>query len=429
MWGTMARDAIQATRRPTLPRVPDAWRPDLAAAWRALLLSRAVVWLAGLGAIAVWGVNRAHERAFDPAGLTRPFGALGDLLVAPGARWDAVWYLTIASQGYDDPNRAAFFPLYPLLVKAAGAIVQSPVAGGLLVSFAAFGAGLAAFHRLAVLEVGPAAARWAVPALALFPGALWFSAVYSESVFLAVSVGAVLAARTDRWTWAGVLGALAAATRSAGLVLLVPLGLLWLDAWRARRAGPGDAMWLALVPAGLGAFCLYLALTGHDANAPFAAQDTWHRAFAWPWGGVRDGAIAAWDGARQLLHGSPQPVYFTRAGGDPIEVARHNLMLFGFLLLGAALLAGALRRLPLAHGAYAVAALALPLSYPVGPQPLMSLPRFLAVLYPLFLWLGWWLARGDRTTGPNRRAWTVLPLFALGLAAFSALSSTWHWVA
>ena len=48
-------------------------------------------------------------RKTDPAGLTAPFGGLGDLLVAPAARWDATWYLAIASGGYDDATRTAFF--------------------------------------------------------------------------------------------------------------------------------------------------------------------------------------------------------------------------------------------------------------------------------------------------------------------------------
>jgi hypothetical protein len=205
--------------------------------------------------------------------------------------------------------------------------------------------------------------------------------------------------------------------------LLVPLAVLWWD-MGGRPGRLRDLGWLALVPCGLGAFCAYLALAGHAADAPFAAQDTWHRAFAWPWGGVRDGAVAAWDGLRQVAHGAAPPVYFTKAGGDPVEVGRHNLMLFGFLVAAVPALVGALRRLPLAHGAYAAAALAVPLSYPVGPQPLMSLPRFEAVLYPLFLWLGWWLARG----APWRRH-LVLGVFAVGLAVFSMLFSTWHWVA
>jgi hypothetical protein len=207
-------------------------------------------------------------------------------------------------------------------------------------------------------------------------------------------------------------------------VLLLPLALLWLDARRRREAALADAAWLALVPTGLGAFCAFLALDGESAGAPFAAQDTWHRTLAGPWAGVRDGAVAAWDGVRQVLHGAPPPVYFTKAAGDAVAIGRHNIMLFAFLVLAIPALVGALRRLPLAHGAYAAAALLLPLSYPVGPQPLMSLPRFEAVLYPLFLWLGWWLARG-----PAWRRGVVLGAFAVGLAAFSALFTTWHWVA
>jgi hypothetical protein len=401
------------------------WRSDFAAVWRAVWLSRLLVWAAGLAAVAIWGLHETHRDAFDPGGVTRPFGAAGDLLAAPAARWDSVWYLDIAHDGYGgNDERAAFFPLYPLLVRAGGWLCGSPLIAGLVISLAAFWAGSAALHRLARIELGPEEARWAVAALTLFPGSLWFSAVYSESLFLMVSVGAVLYARQGRWGLAAVLGALGAATRSAGVVLVVPLGLLWLDAFRARRATLWSAAWLALVPAGLAAFCGYLAAAGHRWNAPFKAQDTWHRTLAGPWHGVADGAVAAWDGLRQVLHGPPPPLYFDKAGGDAMAVGRHNIALFLFLLAAVPALVGALRRLPLAHGAYAFCALLLPLSYPVGPQPLMSLPRFEAVLYPLFLWGGWWLARG--------RAWrrvAVLGVFALGLAACSALFATWHWVA
>jgi hypothetical protein len=416
---------VTVQKRRDLPRpAPSGWRTDLAVAWRALWLSRVVVWIAGLGAIAIWGVHAGHRVAFDPAGVTRPFGALGDLLVAPAARWDSAWFLTIAHSGYDDGNRTAFFPLYPLLIKVGGALCGSPLIAAVAISCAAFLVGLAALHRLATIEIGEDAARWTVLSLALFPGALWFSAAYSESLFLMVSVGAVLAARQRRWVVAGVLGALAAATRSAGVVLLVPLALLWLDAWRGREARLTDLMWLVLVPAGLAAFCGYLALTGHPADAPFSAQDTWHRTLGGPWAGIRDGTVAAWDGARQLAHGSDDPVYFARAAGDPMAIGRHNIALFACLVIAAPALLGALRRLPPAYGAYAAAALLLPLSYPVEPQPLMSLVRFEAVLFPLFMWLGLWMARG-----PAWRRTAVLGVFAGSLAACSALFATWHWVA
>ena len=93
-----------------------AWRGDLAVAWHAFWISRLLVWVTGVGALAIWGVERIHRAVFDPGHLTRPFGALGDALVAPAARWDAVWFMEIARSGYsaESPNRAAFFPLYPM---------------------------------------------------------------------------------------------------------------------------------------------------------------------------------------------------------------------------------------------------------------------------------------------------------------------------
>jgi Mannosyltransferase (PIG-V) len=414
----MERDrSVALDRRPAvaLPRLAPETAEALRAAWRATWMTRVVVWAAGLAAVAIWGVSsRSHD--FDPAGLTSPFGSLGDALVAPAARWDSVWYLAIAGGGYGAPGRAAFFPLYPLLAHAGGWVIGSRLVAGALISLACLVVGLAVLHELTRLELGAGAARWTVVALAASPVSLFFSAVYSESLFLAVSAGSLLCARRGRWWWAGALGAAAAATRSAGVVLLVPLVMLAWPRWRDLRA-------LVLVPAGLGAFMAAMALSGHGALAPFHVQDVWFREWAGPFGGLRDAVVAAWDGARQLLSGQREHVYFTAAGGDPFYVARMNLMLFAFLVLGVVALVGAARRLPRAYPAYALAALALPLSYPVGPQPLMSLPRFELVLIPLWMWWGWWLSR-------HPRARPVALAAGVGcLVAFSAMFATWHWVA
>ena len=101
-----------------------------------------------------------------------------------------------------------------------------------------------------------------------------------------------------------------------------------------------------------------------------------------------------------------------------------NLMLFAFAVAAVPAVVGTFRRLPLAYGAYVVCALALPLSWPVAPQPLMSLPRFEAVLFPLFMWLGAWTADVGRLRGR-----VVLGVSAAGLAGFTGLFATWHWVA
>ncbi len=419
----MARDAIPgaAARPPPLARWVDAIGADvIARSWRALWVSRLVVWVSGIAALEIWGKS-TRAPAFDPARFTEPFGAVGNVLVAPGARWDAVWYLAIARDGYDVASKAAFFPLYALLVRIGGFVWGSPVVGGILLSTACLFVALVVVHRLTELDLGDEAARWTVIAIAFSPMALFFSALYSESLYLAVSAGAVLAARRGAWPWAGVLGGFAAATRSAGVLVLVALVMLalWGPGPRARAR---DIAWLALVPLGLVAFLAGLAAGGRDAFEPFGVQEVWFRHFAGPFGGVWDGAVAAWDGARQVVSGSTTHVYFTKAAGDAMAIARQNLALFAWLPLTAVALVGALRRLPLAYAAYVVAALALPLSYPVGPQPLMSLPRFLLVLFPLWMWFGDWLARHPR------ERWPVLALSAASLAACSAQFTTWHFV-
>lgn len=423
--------AAVAVRAPALERDQAV---ALREAWSALWSSRALVWAAGVLALLSFG--RAPDTAkFDPLRYTEPFGGFGNLLVAPAARWDSVWYLSIAHDGYGDAARTAFFPLYPLLARVAGWPLGSTLLGGVLVSLAALLVALYLLHRLATLELGRQHARPVVLLTAFFPTAFFFSAVYSEALFLALSVGAVYAARRGHWAWAGVVGALAASTRSAGVLVVVPIVLLYLygprgdrpgralaRGWRPRYPVRADLAWVALVPAGLAAFLAYLQWRTGEPLAPFHVQDVWFRHFAGPFGGTWDGIVAAVQGARQLISGSRAPVYFSQAGGDPFRVAQHNLLNAGFLIFAVVATVGALRRLPVAYGAYALAALALPLSYPVSPEPLMSLPRFVAVLFPLQMWLALWC-------GERRDVERTLAASAVLLGLLTAQFATWRWVA
>jgi hypothetical protein len=179
---------------------------------------------------------------------------------------------------------------------------------------------------------------------------------------------------------------------------------------------------MLLVPLGLGSFVAYMGIAHGQPLAPFDVQGHWLRHFAGPFGGIVTGAEAAWDGLRQLLSGSRSHVYFAQAAGDPMLIAAQNLCLFGFLALAVAGTVGVLRRLPAAYGGYMVAALALPLSYPVSAQPLMSLPRFMAVLFPLHMWLAVWARRHAQ------QRW-LLWTSAVLLAVFTAQFAAWQWVA
>jgi hypothetical protein len=443
--------------------------------WRALWSSRLLVWVAGVGTVAAFGFGPTRK-AFNPPGITGGFGWLADALAAPAARWDAAWYLVIARYGYRPDlgaytsSRTAFFPLYPLGLRSIAWLGVPPVLAGVLLSIAAFALALYGIHRLTTLELARGAwpalageraattARLAVLLTAFAPVAFFFSAVYSESLYLALSVGLFWSARHGRWVWVGVLGALAGATRSTGLVLILPALIIYLYGPRedrppdrarvARALAAGvhagglaralqrarvqlrpryelrrDVLWLALLPLGVALYGLYLALAGGNPLSPLHAQEVWSRHFAGPYVGIWDGLRAAFEGARQLLSGQRHHIYFATGKDSPFVMAGHNLMLIVFLGAAIPAVVGVVRGLPLAYGAYVLAALALPLSYPVTAQPLMSLPRFLLVLFPLFIWLAAWLAQRPRLQRP------ALVLSSALMVVLLAQFATWHWVA
>ncbi len=193
--------------------------------------------------------------------------------------------------------------------------------------------------------------------------------------------------------------------------------------WRPRYRLRADALWLCLLPVGVIAYGSYLGLSGGEPLAPLHAQHVWGRHFAGPYLGVWDAVKAAFDGARQLLSFQRRHVYFPAGNGSPFVSAGHNLIGLAFLLAAIAAVIGVFRRLPLAYGVYVMAALALPLSYPVSSEPLMSLPRFLLVLFPLAIWFGAWLSEHPRAQRP------ALVLSALLMVVFVGQFATWHWVA
>ncbi len=458
---------------------------SLRAAWRTFAWSRlAILAVAAFAALSAGsgGVGAANAERFDEPSLTRPLGGLGDALASPLAHWDAVWYLGIAESGYPsaDSPRAAFFPLYPLLTRAVaqagggsrGALLLAAYA----VSLVALLAALVLLYRLAALELGRRLAAPTLLLLSVFPASLFLGAPYSESLYLLASVGAFYAARTGHWAWAGVAAAAASGTRSAGVLLLLPLALIylygpregkgavlagegkvqclpeqrpgcapprtfrlrsspkdkapdrtlatgegWLAALRPGYALRADAAWLLLAPAGLVAYATYLGFAHGDALAFGSVQEYWAREFAGPLKGFWEGVVAAVDGARQIASGSRDPVFFEQAGGDPFRAAAMNLMLLATLVFALAGTVGVLRRLPFAYGAYVAAALMLPLSYPVGPQPLMSLPRFVVVLFPIFMWLA--LVCGERRITDRAAAAS-----AVGLGLFVTQFAGWQFV-
>lgn len=395
---------------------------------RALVLSRLLVWASATGAILAFGFGPVRG-AFNPPGLTRGFGPLGDLLAAPAARWDASWYLVIAHYGYRPDlgsftaSRTAFFPLYPLALRVLSSVGPPPVLAGVLLSLAALALALYGIHRLTTLELGglphaARAARLAVALVAFAPMAVFLSAVYSESLYLALSVAAFLLARRSRWAWAGALAGLATLARVSGVMLLPALVIL---AWRAPNRG-GALLRLALALPVMTLWPLFLGLKYHRPFVFLTAQRSgWdrHLSAAGPLGGAWDALVAGWHGVEQLVAGGnhfPSPDHGSMYG------AGLNLEQLAYAVVLLALGVYAWRALGAAYGVFVLGSLALPFSDPVPSTPLLSIPRFALGVFPVFIALG--------LLGKSQRVHTGL---LVGLTLFLGINlarwTLWIWVA
>jgi Mannosyltransferase (PIG-V) len=414
-----------------------SWASSVRAAWAAFWPSRLVVF-----GVAIW-VTIASLTPVDgevSGLLSHPFGNwplhnLFDLVFSPLAKWDAKHFLSIAYDGYGESSelgtpeeyRAAFFPLYPGTVYVLGGFGASlgvTLVVSYAVSLACFFGALVLLHQLTVIELGE---RYVAPTLLLlsfFPTAFFFGIPYSESMFLLLAVAAFLAARTGHWAEAGIVLALASATRVPGLLLVVPVALLYLYGpradrepdregvrWRPRYRVRRNFAWLALAPLGLIAFSAYLHFTLDDWLAWNHAQELFGRHTVDPLTGIWAGFREAGKGVGHLASGSYHGTL------DYLNIMQ--LVFTAFAVVGGIAM---LRTLPVAYGAWVLVSLVpIFVSQPDG-DPLWSSSRFVVVLFPLFIWLA---------TVTERRDWTtrVVALFAAGMAVFTAQFALWSFVA
>jgi hypothetical protein len=353
---------------------------------------------------------------FDPLHVSDRLGTVGDVLAAPSIRWDSIHYLAIAGHGYAAAGNTAFFPMYPLLIRAVGAVIGSAPVAGVAISAVSLIVALGLLHGLTELELGRRAADATVMLLALSPLSFFFTAVYTESLFLALSLGALYAGRRGRWAVAGPLAGLAAVTRVPGIVIVVPLALMYVK----EHPRPGWRLgWLALAPAALACFLGYLAARGFGALAPLAQQTGAHQH---QMGGPFETLVSAVRAAVAGIHSfGAAPVYEPTIRG-PFTVGAESVLLLGVLALAVVALVAAFRRLPIAYGAYACAALLVSIWSPVAGQPLRSVDRYTLTIFPLWMVAGAWISQ--------RRLTRATLLVSAGLLAFWTFQfATWSWVA
>jgi Mannosyltransferase (PIG-V) len=332
------------------------------------------------------------------------FGAGPDPLTALGRawdHWDAQHYLYLATHGYsatgDARNLIAFFPLYPALISAIAATGLPARTAALLISNVAGVVAAILLYEVARQDLRENAAFRAAAFFVVFPTAYFLLVGYTEALFCALAFGAVLAARRQRWLFAGLLGGLAAAARLTGLALLP---FLLIELFYARHAL--RAVWQAVIAPVLIVlgFLTYLAtnlLVLGDAFAFVSVQrQHWSHSLSAPWVGFADAIRGiSWRVPWEKL---------TVGGGEAAGgIAAYATTVLSWL------------RLRPSDAAYATVLTVMVTFLPFW----LSIPRYLLAMYPLFL-----------LVGRIRYRWVYLAMVAasfVGLLVFGLAFGRGYW--
>lgn len=414
----------------------------LAAAYRFPLFVAAVhLVIVQVAAFIAQRYGDAREPSPPLATMPPPMEGLAHHIVEPLRNWDGLWYRLIAIEGYDyHPANAAFWPLFPMSMRTVSrATGMAEEVAGYLIANVTFAVALVLLYRLVAIDFNVQIARRTLWALALFPTSFFFSAVYTESPFLMLSVGCLLSARLRRWWLAGVLGALAALTRSYGVFLGIPLALLFFKEYGFYLR----VLFPRIIAVGLPAlgpliFGWHLERVQGSWRAFIDVQSMWNRTSAMPWTTMRcavEGCVleltqygetsdkivegADWTWIDQLRD-NPSWSLVTSPGFRNLVGDSDTLELIATVLLIGLTIVG-IKYLPLYQMAYVVPALVIPLFSPSTVHPLMSMPRFALTMFPLFIVIAILL----------RYRWLSIPIAALSTVLLVLLTmqfANWYWV-
>lgn len=323
--------------------------------------------------------------------------------------FDGVHYLDIAEHGYAFGLIQAFFPLFPSLLWLAwqaGLLIVDwdLVASSFLVSHIFLLTASLVWWRFAVFELGASRANWALAVLLLFPTSLFLGAIYSEALFLSLVVGSFWSARKKRWWLAGILAGLATATRIVGVALIPallyelywqkrdnkPLKLpsfwssypemfskVWSNLWLQRKA----LLAISLGVSGISAYSLYLWWTFGNPLYFFQVQPEF--------GSGRETSLVMYPVVVfRYLKMIITMNLWSWTGWVVIQELAAGLIGLALLLLGF------WRKIRPSYLLFGLIAFLLP----TLTGTFSSLPRYLLVIFPIFLVLAQWLSQASWKT-------------------------------
>ena len=345
----------------------------------------------------VFGSIYLNHTLYAPKGSPKGLRVIWPLL----ANWDGEWYLKIVAEGYN-AHSAAFFPLYPLLIWLLKACGLKPLAAGLIISNLCLLGICFLFFKLVSKDYDETVSLKALWYLMLFPTSFFLNLVYTEALFLIFVLISFYNARQGHWLLAGIGGLLAAATRNWGIFIIIPLIGEYFNQinfnWRLLK---GQILWLGIIPIGLLSYMFFLQNHFADPFLFVRAQTSWLRFFSLPW-------EAFLITIRNIVNDS----YWGRNFLDLLI----TVVAMGMFIIGLP------KKIRFSYLLYGVIGFLIPLFVASPRAGLFSMPRFVMVLFPIYLCTAVGFNRPELERGTTA-------LFAGALAHFSVLFSQLRWIA
>jgi hypothetical protein len=209
-------------------------------------------------------------------------------------RWDSIHYQHLAQFGYTSSydSKAWLYPLFPWCTRWVAWLSGNYLVSAFIVSGLASMAAALLLRRIVQLDYSADVALRSVWFFLIFPTAYFLHIGYTESLFLALALGSIMAARQNYWSIAGLLGALCWMTRPNGIILIPTLAVEAGHQYIATKRWQWRWLWIAIVPAGFG---VYLFLNWRVTGNPFGFFEMRKPLFgmstSWPWVGIRQAFV------------------------------------------------------------------------------------------------------------------------------------------
>lgn len=212
---------------------------------------------------------------------------------------DSVWYIKLSEDWYESSgehaNLICFYPLYPFVMKIVNFITHNAFASGLIVSNVCFGIASYVMYCVAKLDMKSDQARSSVIAFWLYPFGVFLGGIFTEGLFVLLVILCFYFIRKKNFLAAGIVGLLAAVSRSQGIVLLVPAlyeaiiycaecikeGKKEKKPW--WKCIPVSSAFVFLIPVGTFLYLLlnYVVLGNWTAFIEYQAAEPWYNTSHW----------------------------------------------------------------------------------------------------------------------------------------------------